>query len=200
MLRNETAYYQRNLLISIIISEILVILAFVLSPKEIFTNRKISFDEPVILINEIPQTTQSMNHQALPPAPEVPPVYITDEPDAYETLGDVSLTQGMEEKGDESSNDITGHGSVQYARSAPRLLYEVVPAGGDEDDYHGRLQVSLKINPDGKVIDHRILFNSLDCADCLNNLIKAAYKSKWEPAAVNGKNEDYWVVKSYTFN
>ncbi len=200
MLKNNRTYYKRNILISIIISEILVISAFLFSPKEILTYRKISFDDPIILINDIPQTTQSSGKQALSPAPEVPPIFIDEEIDSYEILGDVSLTQGTEENGEHSSDDLAGQGGVQYARLAPRLLYEVVPAGGEEDDYHGRLQISLKINPDGKVIDHRILFNSLDCFDCLNNLIRAAYKSKWEPAAVNGKNEDYWVVKSYTFN
>ncbi len=197
---NNRTYYKRNILISIIISELLVISAFVFSPKGIFPNQKFTFDDPVLLLDNIPQTVQSISKQASAPAHEVPPIKITEEISAYEILGDVSLTQGTAEKVDQSSDDLAGQGTVHYARSAPRLLYEVVPAGGEEDDYHGRLQISLKINTDGKVIDHRILFNSLDCVDCLNNLIRAAYKSKWEPAAVNGTNEDYWVVKSYSFN
>ena len=110
----------------------------------------------------------------------------------------MAVIQSAAENGEEFPADKSGDNHFQYVRSAPRLLYEVVPAGG-EDNYHGSLQLSLKINEDGRVIDHRILFNSLDCPECLNHLIKTAYKSKWEPAIVNGIKEDYWVVKSYTF-
>jgi hypothetical protein len=89
--------------------------------------------------------------------------------------------------------------NIKPERSAPRLIYEVVPSEGD-NEINGRLQISLKINENGEVIDHRILSNSLDCDKCLNDIIRSVYKSKWEPARVNGKKEDYWVVKSYTFN
>ncbi len=197
MLKYDKTYYRRNILISIIISEILVISAFVLSPRESTHNTKIIISDPVILYDDIPQTIQRSAEPA--PPPQIPPINITEEIEAYQTLDDVAVIQSAAENGEESSDDHQGDNHFQYVRSAPRLLYEVVPAGG-EDDYHGRLQLSLKIDEDGRVIDHRILYNSLDCPDCLNNLIKAAYKSKWEPAVVNGIREDYWVVKSYTFN
>jgi hypothetical protein len=83
--------------------------------------------------------------------------------------------------------------------SMPRLIFEMVPSD-EENKINGKLELSLKINEDGKVIDHKILFNSLDCSDCLNLIIHAAYKSKWEPAIVDGKKADFWVEKSYTFN
>lgn len=83
--------------------------------------------------------------------------------------------------------------------SIPRLIYEKLPSGG-ANKITGQLQLSLKINEDGQVTDHRILFNSIDCSDCLDTIIRTAYKSQWEPAMVNGKKADYWVVKSYTFN
>lgn len=197
MPRNERTYYKRNILISIIVSELLVISAFVLSPRNSLKDTKLIFSDPVILFDNIPQTTQSSDKE--PPPPALPRINIVDDIDAYEILDDVATVQGTPEKEKETSGNYRGENNIQYTRSAPRLLYEVVPAGGQED-YHGSLQISLKINQDGKVIDHRILYNSLDCPDCLNELIKTAYKSKWEPAAVNGRNEEYWVVKSYSFN
>ncbi len=197
MLKYERTYYKRNILLAIIISEILVISAFVFSPKPDLLNRKFIIDEPVFLLSDIPQTRQSSAKKA--PPPKLPPINIIDEIDAYETLEDVTIAQGTSNQSDESTEDYNGESRIQYVSSAPRLLYEVVPAGG-EDDYHGRLQVSLKINGYGEVIEHRILFNSLDCTDCLNKLIKAAYKSRWQPASVNGQKKPYWVVKSYSFN
>ena len=197
MLKQDKTYYKRNILISVIISEILVISAFVLFPRESINNTKMIISDPVVLYDDIPQTTQSSAEPA--PPPQTPPIIFSEEIEAYQTLDDVAVNQHTAGNGEESSEDHQGDNNFQYVRSAPRLLYEVVPSGG-EDDYHGSLQLSLKINEDGKVIDHRILYNSLDCPDCLNSLIKAAYRSKWEPAAVNGIREDYWVVKSYTFN
>ena len=197
MVKNEMTYYKRNILISIIISEILVISAFVFSPKENLSDRKIIIDEPVFLLSDIPQTRQSSAQQT--PPPKLPPINMIEEIDAYETLEDVTIAQGTSNQSEESLVDYKGESSIKYVSSAPRLLYEVVPAGG-EDDYRGRLQVSLKINQEGEVIDHRIIFNSLDCTDCLNKLIKAAYKSRWQPASVNGQKRPYWVVKSYSFN
>ncbi len=193
----DRTYYKRNILISIIISEILVISAFVLAPHQNLSEHKILLNEPVILFDQIPQTRQSPAEHAVPP--EIPPVYIPDDIDAYEPLKDVTIIQSSSDQTNESPLNYEGSDNMQFTRSAPRLLYEVVPAGG-EDDYHGSLQLSLKINQYGEVIDHRILYNSLECPHCLSSLIKAAYKTKWEPAVVNGIKEDYWVVKSYSFN
>lgn len=116
-------------------------------------------------------------------------------------------------KGQEHHNDIPAGspveksygGSAEMAKkntaplqSMPRLIYEEVPSSG-KNKFKGMLQLSLKINENGQVVDHRLLSNSLDCTDCLNAIIRAAYKSRWEPAIVDGKEADFWVEKSYTF-
>ena len=198
MLKNDRTYYKSNILIAVIISEILVISAFILFPRISAPDNKIILSDPVILFGDVPPTTQSSAKQ-VPSSPEIPPVHIPEDINAFETLDDVAIVQGALDNSEKSAAGYRAENSIQQERSAPRLLYDVVPAGG-EDDFHGRLQLSLKINENGKVIDHRILYNSLNCTDCLDDLIKAAYKSKWEPADVNGKSEIYWVVKSYSFN
>jgi outer membrane biosynthesis protein TonB len=104
------------------------------------------------------------------------------------------------EKGNGSSgNAVMAKQILKPMQSIPRLIYEELPSGG-ENKISGQLRLSLKINQDGQVTDHRILVNSIDCTDCLNAILRAAYKSQWEPAMVNGKKAEYWVVKSYKFN
>ncbi|MCW8960023.1 MAG: energy transducer TonB, partial [Ignavibacteriaceae bacterium] len=66
--------------------------------------------------------------------------------------------------------------------------------------YSGSLKLKLKIDRSGKVADYVILFNSIDCEDCLKEIISAVYKSLWEPGIKNGLETEFWVEKSYTFN
>lgn len=126
------------------------------------------------------------------------------DPSSNEHLKDADLKH-YNSAGTASDKGISSSGDAGMAEqmskpkeSIPRLLYEKLPSGG-ENKITGQLQLSLKINEDGQVTDHRILSNTIDCSDCLNTIISSAYKSKWEPAMVNGKKADYWVVKSYTF-
>ena len=63
MLKQDKTYYKRNILISVIISEILVISAFVLFPRESTNNTKIIISDPVVLYDDIPQTTKVQLNQ-----------------------------------------------------------------------------------------------------------------------------------------
>ncbi len=197
MSTDRKIHYKRNILISIILSEVLIISAFIFSPKESLREEKILFDEPVILFDNMPRTVQSKPIQIS--KPDVPPIIISDEVEVFEPLDDVNLLSNAADQTGIVSTDFADQSALQSIRSVPRQIFEVVPAGGD-NEFNGRLQLSLKIDKNGRVVDHRILYNSLDCTACLNDIIKAAYRSKWEPATVDGKNADYWVVKSYMFN
>ena len=197
MLTGRNIHYKRNILISIIISEAVMIAAFVFSPKESAPVKNILFREPAILIDEVPITVQSLPRQI--PKPETPAIRIGDNIEEFEPLDDIRLNSNLTDQDDNSATPGPDQDNNHPAVTAPRLIYEVVPAGG-ENKFNGLLRLSLKINEDGRVVDHRILFNSLDCTDCLTEIIKAAYSSKWEPAMVSGKNEEHWVEKTYTFN
>ena len=190
-------HYKRNILVSIILSEVLTISAFLLSPDSSLRDKKNIYDEPIVLINDVPQTIQS--NTARGARPTIPQVFIPDKVDAFDLLEDVNLSAETYELNDRASTESAAHTNIRPVRSSPRQIFEVLPANED-NVFNGKLQLSLKINGNGRVVDHRILFNSLDCKDCLNDIIKAAYRSRWEPAMVNGKNSDYWVVKSYIFN
>lgn len=197
MLSESKIHYKRNILISIILSELLIIAVFIFSPENSDSNEKKLYDEPIVLYNEIPRTVQSLPVQMS--RPEVPAIYISDEPEAFQLLEDVSLASNEQQQTNVVSAESAHLNKVQTAASAPRQIFEVVPADRD-NEFTGRLQLSLKINEKGQVVDHRIIYNSLDCAECLYEIIKAAYKSRWEPGYVNGKSTDYWVMKSYIFN
>ncbi len=173
-----------------------MISAFVFSPWETGPVKNLIFREPVVVTETVPVTIQSRPRQIS--KPETPPIFIADNIDAFEPLDDIRLYSDPTGQVD---IPLTGEDrdNKQLTASAPRLIFEVVPAGG-ENKFNGRLMLSLKINEEGRVIDHRVLFNSLDCTDCLTEIIKAAYSSRWEPAIVNGKNEEQWVEKTYTFN
>ncbi len=197
MLSENKIHYKRNILISVILSELLIIAIFIFLPENSHSSEKILYDEPVILYNEIPRTVQSLPVQMS--KPQVPAIYILDEPEAFQLLEDVSLASNEPQHTGVVSTESADPGKVQDAAAVPRQILEVVPAEGN-NEFTGRLQLSLKINEKGQVVDHKIIFNSLDCFECLNKIIKAAYKSRWEPGYVNGKNTDYWVMKSYIFD
>ena len=198
MVNNDKIHYRRNMLIAIIIGEVLIIFAFIFSPHSFSPDKILLQNDKIISRVDIPVTVQMMP-PATPP-PKVPSIPIANEVSAFEILEDVSVTSNTNGQDDNIiSDDRVQDNNIQPARSAPRLIYEVVPSEGD-NELNGKLQLSLKIDKDGKVIDHQIISNSLDCDKCLNDIIRSAYKSKWEPAVVNGRKEDFWVVKSYTFN
>ena len=196
MLIKSKKYYRRNLLISMIISELLIISAFIFAPRLSSPERHILYNEPLIPFDKIPRTIQSLPIQNQ--SPEIPSIQISDEVEVFELLDDVRIGLMESDQHNKHTSEYTYSSKTRLMSSVPRLIFEVVPAR--DNDFNGILKLSLKINENGEVIDHRILYNSLDCTTCLNEIIQAAYRSKWEPAIVNGKKEDYWVMKSYSFN
>lgn len=196
MLSSERKHYKRNFKIAIVVSELLVICAFLFSPRSSISEKVLLYDEPIILINEIPQTVQK--NQMLKRKPEVPIIYIPNDIDALEILDDVEQAIDFEEKVAEETI-ISSNSTNHYMNHVPRQTLEVMPSI-DKKDFEGQLQLSLKINERGEVIAHKILLNSLNCSDCLNQIISAAYNSRWEAGIINGKKSDYWVKKSYVFN
>ena len=195
MLFAHRLHYERNLLIAIIVSEMLCIAAFLFSPKSSSAGYIFNHTEPIILINSIQPTTQlPIVERIKPTAPAIVIVDITEEADI---LSDVTITLTSSEEYD-TSEDIakleTGNLST-----APRLTFEVLPDKRD-DKISGSLNLFLKIDTDGKVISHQVLYNSIECEKCLDKIISAAYRSKWQPAIENGIEVNYWVEKSYVFN
>ena len=197
MLFAHRLHYKRNLLIAIIVSEMFCIVAFLFSPKSSSAAEIFNHTEPIILINSIQPTTQLPKVERLKPtAPAIVIVDITEEP---ELLDDVTITLTSSEEYDSFDSEDIAKLEMGNLSTAPRLTFEVLPDKRG-DKISGRLNLFLKIDTNGKVISHKVLYNSIECEKCLDKIISAAYRSKWKPAVENGIEVNYWVEKSYVFN
>jgi len=190
-------HIKRNLLISIIISELLCIVAFLFSPDSSKTSFEVKYADPIILINNIQPTIQSPKRKRI--KPPTPVIVIADAIEEPEIMDDVIVASTSSKKEDsDASKDFTVLESSSIS-TAPRLTFEVIPEGKD-DKISGSLNLFLKIGTNGKVTSHKVLFSSIECENCMDKIISAVYRSKWQPALSHGIEVDYWVEKSYVFN
>jgi hypothetical protein len=175
----------------------LCISAFLFSPNSNSTANIINHTEPIILINYIQPTTQLPKAEKTKPT--APVIYIADvieEPDMLDDV-EIAAAKSIEEDSD-ASDDVALLNTGSYT-SAPRLTFEVLP-DKKGNEISGSLNLSLKIGKKGEVISHKVLFSSLECENCMDKILSALYRSKWQPAVTNGIEVDYWVEKSYVFN
>ena len=192
----EHKYYSRNIKISLILSELLVICAFLFSPK-ITDNNFPEIREPIFLIDDIPITFQ--HNKFASEKPSTPEIFISAEISEPVILDDV-IFKNIVDQETENNNEVADVNNLnKWERKSPRQLLEVLPDERDRN-YSGSLQLKLKIDNSGKVAEHVVLFNSIECEDCLSEIISAVYKSLWEPGMKNGTETEFWVEKSYTFN
>jgi hypothetical protein len=80
----------------------------------------------------------------------------------------------------------------------PRQTLEVVPQ--NTEGIKGTIILVLKIGTDGLVKEHKVIYNTSNSQPCLNGTIEAAYKSRWEKIKMEGRQIEYWIEKSYSFN
>jgi len=188
---------RRNLLIAIIISETLCIAAFLFSPKSSGIASTIKYTEPIILINNIQPTTQLPKMEKIKPT--APVIVIVDETEETEILDDVIVASIFSKEEDSDAQEDISELESGNISTAPRLTFEVLPEEKD-DKISGSLNLFLKIDTTGKVISHKVLFSSIECGNCMDKIINAVYRSKWQPALSHGIEVDYLVEKSYVFN
>jgi len=199
ILENE---YKLNFKLSLIASLIISILFFLFFPY-------ISTPSPppkeyqslLFTINDLaPNTTQD---NITNPKPQEPKIFISDIIDEPEILPDevvVSLTKNENNGG--GNGNVSGKGIALDAPQlpfVPRQILEVLPQNVN-DNVEGLIVLKLKIGTDGKVIEHKIITNTIGSKECLQSVITAAYKSKWEPVKIKDNNVVYWVEKTYRFN
>jgi hypothetical protein len=80
----------------------------------------------------------------------------------------------------------------------PRQTLEVVPQ--NTEGAKGIIILVLKIGTDGQVKEHKVIYNTSNSQPCLNSTIEAAYRSRWEKIKMEGRQIEYWIEKSYSFN
>jgi hypothetical protein len=205
-LKEDKLNYARNFEFALILSLIITITVFVISPDHNNTAERIPyFYEPLITLVDIPNTRQSNQSSLLPPPlPEIPTLFIPmDEP---ELLTDILIKENNKEKNSsrttESSKTLFGTSEKIYEASSfpfvPRQIVEVVPE--KIDGAEGAIRLKLLIGKEGYVIKHEILSNTTNNSKCLTFVVNAVYKSRWQPVSVDGEKIDYWLEKTYAFN
>ena len=198
ILRKE---YNFHFEISLISSLLVCILLFLYFP-EISPPSKPPpvYQSVLITINDLTQNT--VQSETLNPKPHEPKVIIPNVIDDPEILPDIKII-------DSGENEDTGKGesfiiSNNSGIDAPQLpfipkqILEVLPDNND-GDISGYIDLRLKIGTDGKVIEHKVIANTTGSNKYLQNVIVAAYKSRWEPIKIDNSKIDYWVEKTYTF-
>jgi hypothetical protein len=194
-------FFQRNtqysiiLKLSIILSEIIFICLFYFFPK--LTPAALNkFNDPIIVIDEIPITIQPAIESMQSPIP--PQILIADEIEEPDLLADILIIV------DSKTNSLSGveypvvNASLSAIPKSPRQTLEVLPEQ-NEENISGSIKLSLKISETGNVIDHKILINNLECEGCLSKILAAAYKSRWESGKESGIAAEFWVEKTYSF-
>jgi outer membrane biosynthesis protein TonB len=203
--KKEKIFYRRNLETGITASLAVVIVAFYFWPNQMETSKKgvPYFPEPIIQVIDIPSTEQSSS--ALPPRPQLPLISSMFEPiEDPEPLADVEIPLALLNEATGKAPSVSS-GTLKkeaYEVSAlpfiPRQILEVVPK--KIEGIEGEIKVKLLIGTSGNVKEHKILNNSTRSELCLNNVIDAIYRSRWQPITIEGQKVEYWIEKTYRFN
>lgn len=91
-----------------------------------------------------------------------------------------------------------GMGDLPRLPFIPRQVLEVVPEKPG-DNAEGEIDLILRIGTDGLVKEHRVSSNTTKSSNYLNNVVKAAYKSRWEAVTYKGGRVEYWIEKKIQF-
>lgn len=186
--------YKQVLEYSFIFSLILLITLFYFSQRQTnYEQANSNYVVPEMKIIQIPRTVQ----RAQPPPKPLKPV-IPVSADELDILSEVVIEA-------EKTDDIAfGYldGSIEEKLDfsmMPRQIVEVVP-DLDDEEVNGLIVLSLQIGIDGKIINYKVVTNTTNSAHCLQEVISAARRSKWQPAILDSKPVEFWIEKTYKIN
>ena len=199
ILKNE---YRINFKLSLISSLSVCILLFLFFPYIAPPSPPpVEYQSLLFTINDLaPNTKQDNIVNTKPQEPKIFTPGIIDEPEILPDEEVVSITK--KENNGKGNFNVPGKGArldAPLLPFIPRQILEVLPQNVDEN-VKGLIEIELKIGTDGKVIKHKVIANTTDSQKCLQSVITAAYKSKWEPVKIKDNNIVYWVEKTYRFN
>ena len=143
---------------------------------------------------QIPRTIQHVKRQAPPPVRPSVPVPSDD----IEMLDEIPLKSSssvISAKGQISTNAPLSEDALPYI---PRQIVEVLPKVNDLK-VHGEVTLRLLIDTNGKMKDYKVISNSTGNPLCLQRVIDAARKSRWEVIHLNENKVEYWLTKQYKF-
>jgi hypothetical protein len=190
----DKSNYAKNLQTALVISLLFFTLFFYISPRLphlTASNRKDGL--PKLILVDIPITRQNSKPKPKPAKPIIP--VPSDEADA---LIDVEIMQ--EQTIDLSGIDLdAAPTALRNLPFVPRQILEVLPEKPN-GEAKGIIVLALRIGLDGSVLEQKVVSNTTHCFDCLDKVIAAARKSRWQTIEFHGQKTEYWIEKTYTFN
>ena len=190
-------YYSLHFKISLIISEIIVILLFLFTPSLSTNKNRVIFLDEISSTEIIPLTILPENSYYSKPT--VPEIILSNFTDDDIILEDVSANKKRNDTANSELSASLINDTKFKLNSIPRQIMEVLPQQS-EGEFYGSVTLRLKIDKNGKVSDYKILFSDINCKNCIEKILAAAYQSIWEPAQIKGKTTEYWIEKTYNFN
>jgi len=196
--------YPVHLKIGIAISLSICILFFLFCPSLKQGKKEVPcFPEPIITLVDIPNTNKLSN--TAPPMPAVPAISALlkpiNEPEPLQDI-EIKVSSKSETVSDVVGKSKQGNGIDIYEASSfqfiPRQILEVVPQ--KVDGVKGFIKIRVLVGIDGYVKQHKILNNTTNSQKCLDSVLEAAYKSRWQPISIEGEKVEYWIEKIYTFD
>ena len=199
--RLHDKHYSRNLKAAIICSLLLILLLFTFFPRIKYQSKKVVDPAVLFYVEDVPVTVQTQRNRGKEyGSPTLPPIKIPDINDRPELLEDAEITSStLISKNDNSiSESKTRQTSMGNKSFMPRQIKEVLPKKIGSG-INGYIKLSLMIGKDGKVEKHIIVANTTNNTACLEDVLDAVYRSRWQVVKVNGNNIGYWVEKTYNF-
>ncbi|HID39953.1 MAG TPA: hypothetical protein EYP36_10635 [Calditrichaeota bacterium] len=185
--------YIKRLEYSFVLTLAGIISIFYLFPRgEIILSKVANLELPAMVVIEIPRTIQKKLKKTPRPTKPAIPVAAED----IELLDELTIDY----KDIVRDGPVLDEGIVAVAipDRQPRQLVEVVPEEIDEE-ISGVIVLALKVGVDGSILEHKVVKNSTNNA-CLQKILQAAYRSRWEPALFRGKTIEFWIEKTYIIN
>lgn len=197
--------YNKNLAVSFIMSIVIVICIFLFTPEPMDKKPALkTVNDFFIPIEFIPATIQpdrdyvntknnSENKSSEHKAAEKK---VISQIEIQESNADES-TDFATVNSDNSKGDESGEGNSTNFFAARQLL-EVMPI--KNEDFSGSIKLSLLVGTEGKVVEHIIITNTIECDGCVNQVLNAVYNSRWQPIVIDGRKREFWTEKLYEFN
>lgn len=198
--------YNRNLLISFVLSVLIITLSFVFIPpyeksyREILTTPDLYIPvEYVPSTKIITQQFSKSNDEKINEPSLQNEILLTEKLTEviYDTEVGTSKSTGVSNAENDVAEDNSGSIKAVNYFSARQVL-EVMPSKIKK--FTGSIKLSVLVNKDGRVKDHKILQSTIECEDCVKLVIDALYSSRWQPLLVEGKRHEFWTEKIYNFN
>lgn len=155
-------------------------------------NQQIIYRQAIEIIT-VPPTRQLNMRQPPPPRPEIP--VAVEEPEILMPVVIESPSTLLTNNTEAEVKFVSG----LPEGFRPKQILEVIPEKVS-DLYNGLVILALKIGKKGMVIEHRVIKNTTGSGECVQQAIKAASSSIWEPAIIDGRPVIYWIEKTYQFN